>query len=53
MDLSHISGQLIVQGNMQHLKNLLQLFEYLSQIIVKSEGNAPSSVRSAPPADSQ
>jgi|JI6StandDraft_1071083.scaffolds.fasta_scaffold36459_1 hypothetical protein len=36
MDLSHISGKLIVQGNMQHLKNLLQLFEYLSQIMVKS-----------------
>lgn len=38
---------------MQHLKNLLQVFEYLSQIMVKHEGKARSSVRSAPQADSQ
>lgn len=53
MDLSHISGKMIVEGNTQHIRYLLQLVEYISRLMVKSEGNAPSSVRSAPEADSQ
>lgn len=53
MDLSHISGRLIADGNISHAKNLLQLFEYLSHYFLIKNENPPSTVRSAPQADSQ